>query len=225
MFDDFTVPGVASSAPQVEDGFWPWEEPDPPEPVPEDPGFVGGEFDSSPGDDGEAEFYEAPRGFSLPDAYRLPQPAAGGGMIVSRAPSPLLQAAELWLSLLQITRSDAVTLSADDPAEGATSAPIVPERGVDPAKYVGEAGLAAIERYWDWLWPLRSSAPARSIAHCEGCGEHWYVAGGSTKAPSRCSMTYGCEGQPVKAFARLSPQAVQRKEEQKKAREARTDGE
>lgn len=165
---------------------------------------------------GPVETYRAVEGHTPAVPHRLPHVTViESGLLTSTAPSALLQAAELYLSLLSIIRSDAETLSAEDPFAGATSRPPVDDRGTTPEQFVGADGVRLIETYWDYVWPLRASAPSRSLAHCEGCGEHWYIPGGNTQPPRVCAMTSGCEGKVHKAYVRLTERAVQRLKERK----------
>lgn len=203
-----------------------WDTPDPDWDIPSDTPAPGPLFDApeepSPAAPAPADpsglRYAAPVGFEPapvwtsdidPDLVAsLPGPTT---VDIDGTPTPLLRipdhtqpmvtAATLWLSVLAITRSDAQTLTSEDPKAGATSG--VPKRekehGHTVADYVGQRGIALITHYWDVLWPLRASSPARSLVQCTRCKQYWYVSGGGTAAPKKCAMTPGCEGPCEKA--------------------------
>lgn len=157
--------------------------------------------------------------YQMPDPAPIPpllaQPSTvtylRDGKITTDAPSALLRAAELWLSLLHVVRCDAAGLASADPAAEATGKVHPDERGMTPEQLVGTSGLALIREHWDHISPLREAAPSRSLAHCEGCGEFWYIPGGSTGAPKSCSMTIGCPGPVHKAHARYTPAEQKRR--------------
>ena len=91
------------------------------------------------------------------------------------------------------------------------------ERGVNAREYLGDDGVALIEHFWDVIAPLRACEPSRSIAHCEGCGNWWYVPG-KAKAPSACAMRRRCQGVVHKAFKVVPATEARRLAEQKAKR-------
>lgn len=134
------------------------------------------------------------------------------------SPSSLIQAASLWLSLIAITRSDASTLAADDPWEGSTGNIHAGEKGATSSDYLGNDGVELVGHYWDIVAPLRATDPARSVAHCEGCGSWWYIPGGTTKPPQTCVMTRDCTGTVHKAYKVVPTSERDRIDEAKKKR-------
>ncbi|MCL6423702.1 hypothetical protein Bequi_09930 [Brachybacterium sp. JHP9] len=132
-------------------------------------------------------------------------------LIAPTATLPLVQAAELYLSLLHVTKGDALCLSEATEAGKGGRKVHAEEKGLSVQQIVGRAGMNAITHYWDALWPLRAAGPTRSIAQCTSCMSIWYVPGGSSAPPRRCELSQSCEGPVEKAYVQFTPTELARK--------------
>lgn len=157
---------------------------------------------------------------AVPGPRPITWPNGDEHLITPSASLPLLQAAELYLSILAVVHADAIALGSDDPWNG-TRAVAKHETAGTALELVGQAGLDAIGHYWDVLWPLRVGAPERSIAQCPTCLGYWYVTGGATAAPKTCLVGERCPGVPERAYKQPTPAQAEYSRTAKGKREAR----